>query len=110
MKTFQEKAKSIGTNMAVVMFMVDALQYFENIPVQKTKEIAFEIARLGTQGIRPDEKDYQLHLVPGKKFSGYHLLAYYYVSWKIAVPDMLSKLQLVFQFDDKVCELHLLLH
>ncbi|MBL7837018.1 MAG: tetratricopeptide repeat protein [Bacteroidetes bacterium] len=94
MKTFQEKAKSIGTNMAVVMFMVDALQYFEKMPVGKVKEIAFEIARLGTQGIRPDAKDYQLHLVPGKKFSGYHLLAYYYVSWKIAVPEMLSKLQL----------------
>ena len=94
MKTFQEKQKEIGTNMAVVMFMVDALQFFNKIPVQKVKEIAFEIARLGTQGIRPDEKDYQLHLVPGKKFSGYHLLAYYYISWKIAVPEMLSKLQL----------------
>ena len=104
MKTFQEKAKSIGTNMAVVMFMVDALQYFEKLPVQKTKEIAFEIARLGTQGIRPDEKDYQLHLVPGKKFSGYHLLAYYYVSWKIAVPEMLSKLQLPYDGEYEMAE------
>ncbi len=104
MKTFQEKAKSIGTNMAVVMFMVDALQYFEKMPVGKVKEIAFEIARLGTQGIRPDAKDYQLHLISNKKFSGYHLLAYYYVSWKIAIPEMLSKLQLPYDNEYDMAE------
>ena len=104
MKTFHEKAKSIGTNMAVVMFMVDALQYFEKMPIGKVKEIAFEIARLGTQGIRPDAKDYQLHLVPGKKFSGYHLLGYYYISWKIAVPEMLSQLQLPYDNEYEMAE------
>jgi hypothetical protein len=30
------------------------------------------------------------------KFSGYKLLAYYYVSWAKAVPQMLSQLQMPF--------------
>lgn len=107
MKKFQDQQKEIGTNMAVVMFMVDAIQYFEKLTKQKIQEIAFEIARLGTQGISPDVKDYQLHLVPGKKFSGYHLLAYYYVSWKLAVPELLSKLQLPY---DKEYEMAFNLH
>ena len=104
MRTFQNKQKEIGTNMAVVMFMVDALQYFEKLPVQRTKEIAFEIARIGTQGIRPDTQDYRVHLIQGKIFSGYHLLAYYYVSWKIAVPEMLSMLQLPYDNEYIIAE------
>lgn len=93
METFQKSHAEIGTNMAVVMFMVDAMQYFEGMPKLKVREVAFEIATLGTQGIRPDGK-YVLRTVPKKDFSGYHLLAYYYVSWAIAVPEMLDKLQL----------------
>lgn len=94
MKQFQETQKSIGTNMAVVMFMIEAMQYFEGIPNEDIKKIAFEIAMQGTQGYRPDKKDYTLNLIPGKTFSGYHILAYYYVSFAIAIPEMLSQLQL----------------
>ncbi len=97
MKKFQESQKDIGTNMAVAMYMLDALQYFKDVQLGRIKEIAFEIARLGTQGIRPDAKDYTLHLIPGKTFTGYHLLAYYYVSWKLAMPEMVSKLQLPYE-------------
>ena len=49
---------------------------------------------LGTQGIHPDQQGYKLTNVPGKAFSGYHLLAYYYVSFKLAIPEMLDDLQL----------------
>ncbi len=49
---------------------------------------------LGTQGIHPEKKGYHLANVPGKTFTGYHLLAYYYVSWKLAIPEMLDQLQL----------------
>lgn len=93
MAQFQKTATEIGLNMAVVMFMIDALKHFQDMNKSKVKEIAFEIARLGTQGIHP-EKRYQLALVPKKDFSGYHLLAYYYVSWAIAIPEMLKQLQL----------------
>ena len=80
--------------MAVVMFMVDALQYFSEIPKDKIKKIAAEIAMQGTQGYSPDKKDYSINSIPNKVFSGYHILAYYYVSFAIAIPEMLSLLQL----------------
>ena len=88
--------------MAVVMFMVDALQYFETIPKEKIKEIAVEIAMQGTQGFSPAKKDYNIPSIPGKWFSGYHILAYYYVSWALAMPDKVTELQLPF---DKEFEL-----
>lgn len=95
MKTFQESAQKIGLNMAVVMFMVDAMQVFNKMCVEKIKATALEIAMLGTQGINPSAgNNYKLSNIPKKDFSGYHLLAYYYVSWSIAIPEMLSQLNL----------------
>jgi hypothetical protein len=99
MEKFQESQKEIGTNMAVVMFMVDALQFFDGMPKEEVKKIAFEIAMQGTQGYRPDKDDYRISTIKGKTFSGYHILAYYYVSWALAIPEMLSQLQL--PYDDE---------
>jgi len=93
MATFQATAAEQGLNSAVVMFMVDALQHFETMPLPKIKEIAM----LGTQGIAPDKQGYKLHHVPGKTFSGSHLLAYYYVSWKRAIPEMVEQLHLPYE-------------
>ena len=104
MKKFQESQKSIGTNMAVMFFMIDALQFFEGMPTEKIKKIAFEIALQGTQGYSPDKKDYTINLIPGKTFSGYHILAYYYVSWAISAPEMLSQLQLPFDDEYKLAK------
>lgn len=99
MEKFQKSQQSIGTNMAVVMFMVDALEFFNGMPKEDIKKIAFEIAMQGTQGFKPENKDYRISAVKGKTFSGYHILAYYYVSWAQAIPEMLSQLQL--PFDDE---------
>lgn len=99
MEKFQKSQESIGTNMAVVMFMVDALQFFDGMPKEEIKKIAFEIAMQGTQGYRPDKDDYRISSIKGKTFSGYHILAYYYVSWALAIPEMLSQLQL--PYDDE---------
>lgn len=101
MKKFQESQKEMGTNMAVIWFMVDAMQFFEKKDKEEIKKIAFEIALQGTQGYRPENKDYTLNSIPGKKFSGYHILAYYYVSWAIAIPEMLSQLQLPYDEEYK---------
>lgn len=95
METFQESAQKIGLNMAVVLFMVDAMQVFDKMSAEKIKATAFEIAMLGTQGINPSSgNNYKLSNIPKKDFSGYHLLAFYYVSWAIAIPEMLAQLQL----------------
>lgn len=81
--------------MAVVMFMVDAMQQFKKMSPEKIKATALEIAMLGTQGINPAKgNNYKLSNIPNKDFSGFHLSAYYYVSWAIAIPEMLSETNL----------------
>lgn len=91
---FMKSQQTIGTNMAVVMFMVEALQFFKNMSKDKIKKVAFEIAMQGTQGFKPEGTNYRISAIPGKLFSGYHILAYYYVSWALAVPEMLAELNL----------------
>jgi hypothetical protein len=90
--------------MDVVMFMVDALQFFENIPTEEIKKIAYEIAMQGTQGYSPDKKDYRISAVKGKLFSGYNILAYYYVSWSLAIPEMVSQLNLPYEKEYKLAK------
>lgn len=102
MEKFQKSQESIGTNMAVAMFMVDALQFFDGMPKEEIKKIAFEIAMQGTQGYRPDKNDYRISSIKGKTFSGYHILAYYYVSWALAIPEMISQLQLPYDEEYKM--------
>ena len=97
MKKFQESQKIIGTNMAVVFFMVDALQFFKEMPTETIKKIAIEIALQGTQGYSPEKNDYTINLIPGKTFSGNHILAYFYVSWQLAMPQSVTQLGLPFE-------------
>jgi Tfp pilus assembly protein PilF len=99
--TFDKRQAEIGFNPAVQMYMVDALEFFKNMSNDKIKEIALEIAIIGTKGISPDRKDYSVRLIPGKIFTGYHLLSYYYVSWKLAIPEMVDKLGLPFSEEYK---------
>ena len=78
-------------------YMVGALEYFEGLLPEDIEKIAFECALVGQNGISPAQKSgYKLNNIPGKDFSGYELLAYYYVSWAISHPEMLDKLQLPF--------------
>jgi len=97
MKRFQESQKKIGTNMAVAMFMVDAMQKFDHMSVGQIREIAHEIALQGTLGYDPGKNNYRISAFPDTQFSGYHILAYYYVSFAIAIPDMLVKLELPYE-------------
>ncbi len=78
-------------------YMVGALEYFEGRLPEDIKKIAIECAMVGQNGISTTQKNgYKLNNIPGKDFSGYELLAYYYVSWAISHPEMLDKLQLPF--------------
>jgi tetratricopeptide (TPR) repeat protein len=102
---FLEGQEAIGTNMAVVMFMVDALQFFLQKPKSEIKKIALEIAVIGTTGINPAAGNtYRVPSISGKEFSGYHLLAYYYVSWKLAIPEMLAELKLPFDSEYQMAQ------
>jgi hypothetical protein len=78
------------------MFMVDALNYFKNKAAEDIKQTALEIAMLGTMGIDPNKKDYIISSITGKRFSGNQVLAYYYVSWALAMPEQVQHLGLDF--------------
>lgn len=93
---FLKNQKEKGTNIEVVMYMVEALEYFEGLPIEKIKNIAFEIALQGTKGYHPENKGYKIKLMPDKIFAGYHILAYYYVSFALAAPEVLNDLKLPF--------------
>ena len=102
MDKFQKSQEQIGINMAVAMFMVDALQFFEAMPQEEIKKIAVDIAMQGTLGYRPDKEDYRIDSIKGKTFSGYHILAYYFVSWSLAIPEMVSQLNLPYEAEYKM--------
>ena len=83
--------------MMMSMYMLGALEYFDGMDKMEIKKIAFEIAMIDTTGISPDKKSgYKVPSIPGKDFGGYQLLAYYYVSWALAIPEMLASLNLPF--------------
>lgn len=83
--------------MMMSMYMLGALEYFDGMDKMEIKKIAFEIAMIGATGISPDKKSgYKVPSIPGKDFGGYQLLAFYYVSWALAIPEMLASLNLPF--------------
>jgi len=106
MKEFVEAQGNKGINMAVVMYMADALQYFSGRSKDKVREVGFEIAHLGRFGINPEKKEsYHLSSVPGNTFTGWRLLAYMYVSWSIFEPSQLKELQLDFAKEHEMAEI-----
>ena len=82
--------------MMMSMYMLGALEYFDGKSKAEIQRVAFDIAMMGTTGIRPDEKHYQVGSISGSDFSGYQLLAYYYVSWKLFNPELHKTLALPF--------------
>lgn len=97
MHEFQEKHQTTDLNSTVMMFMISALKYFKDIPKEEIKKTAFEIANIGVNGINPSKKSgYKVPSIKDSDFSGYQMLAYYYVSWALSAPQLLPELQLPF--------------
>jgi tetratricopeptide (TPR) repeat protein len=88
-ESFSNKGAPAG-QMAATMYIVDALQYFEDKSINEIRKVGFEIGMLGRSGIDTDnpDKKYSLKSIPDKKFSGRHLLAYMYTAFKEFEPDM----------------------
>ena len=78
------------------MFMVEALQHFKEKEASDIKQAAFELAILGRHGIDPNKKDYIISIINNKRFSGNQILAFYYVSWALAMPEQVQHLGLNF--------------
>ena len=53
-------------------------------------------------GFNPNKKGYKIHSIPKKEFTGFHVLAYYYVSWALAIPEMLHELQMPYEKEYEV--------
>ena len=81
--------------MMMSMYMLDALQKFDGKPMTFIKDVAFDIATIGINGIDPANK-YVVKSLDDKEMSGYETLAYYYVSWKLFNPELHKTLQLPF--------------
>lgn len=98
--TFYEQNKDGADpvqTMMMSMYMVGALDYFDGMTKEQIRRIAFDIAMLGMKGISPEIKSgYKIDSIPGKNFGGYEMLAYYYVSWALAIPEQLEVLGLPF--------------
>ncbi len=97
MKDFLESREKSGVNSAVVMYMVGALQYFEKMPKDQIKQIAMEIALQGAHGYDTSKTGYTVSSIPNKTFTGFQILAYYYVSFKLAVPELVDQLGLPYE-------------
>ena len=90
----QDGADPIET-MMMSMYMLGAMEYFDNLDSSDVHRIALEIAMVGVTGINPKKK-YSIKSIPDKEFGGYEFLAYYYVSWARAIPEKLEHLGLPF--------------
>ena len=44
-----------------------------------------------------NKDDYRINSIKGKTFSGYHILTYFYVSWSLAIPELVSQLNLPYE-------------
>lgn len=62
------------------------MDFFEGKSKPEVRKVAMDIANIGMTGISPNKK-YKVPSISEDKMSGYQLLAYYYVSWAIAMPD-----------------------
>jgi len=102
MKEFLENHSDDEINNAVTMYMLSAIKYFSKLDQTKIKEIAFEFATLGMSGIDPNKDGYSIPSIENTKFTGYKALSFYYVSWAIAIPEMLSQLKMPFDKEYKL--------
>ncbi|MCP5513363.1 MAG: tetratricopeptide repeat protein [Leptospiraceae bacterium] len=96
MVQFLKEHKDQEINAKVSIQMMNALAYYTPLPKSSVKAIAIEFATLGMNGIDPMKEGYSITSIPNKQFSGYEVLAYYYVSWAIALPEHLAELQMPF--------------
>jgi hypothetical protein len=97
MEQFQQHQAEIGTNPAIILYMTEALQFFKNKSEAEIKSMAFELAQLGTTGIDPHKKDYIIPSIKGKRFSGNQVLAFFYSSWALSMPEKVGLLGLPFE-------------
>ncbi|MDP3927588.1 MAG: tetratricopeptide repeat protein [Bacteroidota bacterium] len=92
---FIKSQTSETLNLVIVMHMIEALKYLKKMPIPDIQKIAMEIALLGAHGISTEaDKKYKVANIPNQSLTGNQLLAYFYVSFKLALPAILPELRL----------------
>jgi len=74
---------------AAIFYFLDAFKRFEAMTPEQVRNVAFEIALLGRNGLdyaSPDQK-YELRSVPDQKFSGLHLMCLMFAGFKRVAPE-----------------------
>ena len=72
-----------------MFYLLGALERFEPMADGEVREIAFEIALLGSTGLdfaSPEQK-YSLRSIAGEKFTGLQLMCLMYAGFKRIAPD-----------------------
>ncbi len=79
------KAKS----SASIFYLLGTIKRYDSLPIDKVRDIGFEIALLGTQGLdfTTSDKRYNLHALPGEKFTGLQLMCLMYAAFKKFAPE-----------------------
>jgi len=74
---------------AAVWFLLAALERYDKLPVEKVREIAFEVALLGRGGLdyASSDKKYRLTSLPDEEFTGLQLMCLMFAGFKRIAPD-----------------------
>lgn len=74
---------------AAVWFLLDALKRYSRLPVERVREIVFEIALLGQRGLdyASSERKYSLRSLPGESFSGLQLMCLMHAGFQQIAPE-----------------------
>lgn len=73
-----------------VMYLVGALQRYQELPLERIREIAFEIAVLGRSGLdyASQDRKYSLNSIPGEQFTGLQLMCMMHAGFKRIDPGL----------------------
>lgn len=75
---------------ASVWHLLSALERYDKIPVEKVRDIAFEVAMLGRGGLdyADPERKYSLASIPDEKFSGLQMMCLMFAGFKRIAPEV----------------------
>ena len=84
-------------SMIMTLAMYKVIRELRRWPLESVKSLGMEIALLGALGLSPN-KSYRLKHFPNRgEIPGREVLAYYYVSWAMAIPEKLDLLNLPYK-------------
>jgi hypothetical protein len=75
---------------AAVMYCLDALKHFGKMGLEEVRQVAIEVAIVGQNGLdyASSEQKYALRTLPGKRFSGLHMMCLMFVAFKQIDPAL----------------------